>query len=151
MHDSLAVGVVERFGDDATQLGRGRKRRRADAHPLVQRNAKNQIAHDVNRVGVATDFVDRDDMPVAKLRGHAGFAHHLFDLERIQLPAARHLDGHVAVQFRVTGPPDGAERTFSQLVHQFEPPHAARHALGRARSDKMKALTTSLATHFLER
>ena len=85
-----------------------------------KRHAANDIADDEDRVAVAADFVDVDDVRVVKLGRGAGLAQKLFRLGAVELALARNFDRHRAIELAVAGLPNRAERAAADLLDEIE-------------------------------
>ena len=93
--------------------------------PLGQRRTFDQVADDVDAIGVAAHFMDAHDVRMPQLGRRAGLAKKLLGLGRGQLAAAGNFQGHHPVQLRIVGLPDGSEAADSQLVDELEATNAA--------------------------
>ena len=118
--DALLVGMVQGVGDFRAQLGRLAAGELLAGEPVAQRDAADEIADDVDRVAVAADFVDADDVGMAQLGGRAGLAEEFLLFLGRHAALARNLDGHRAVELLVAGLPHAAEAADAKPLDQLE-------------------------------
>ena len=121
MHDTLAVGVVERerelVQDSPRFLGR---QPLLPAQSLGERLTVHVLHHDVDEVALFAEGVHRNDARVAEPRRHPRLA-----AEPLAMLVARrelvteHLDRHQPVERDVSGEEDDAHPTTSQLAHDL--------------------------------
>ena len=96
------------------QLGRCRP------EPLVERQALDEIADDINTAGLDPDFMHADDVRMSELRGGPGFTQKLLRLDQIEPGLVRALDRDHAIEFGVTRLPHHPETARAQPLDQLE-------------------------------
>jgi hypothetical protein len=116
------VSDVQSLGDLRTQLGGFSDGRRVSLNPLVKTRPFDEVAGDVDLAVFPAHLMDGDDVRMTDLRSGAGFSQKLFRILAGHPVGPGNLNGHDAVQFRVAGFPDTAERTLSQTVLQLKVP-----------------------------
>ena len=115
------------FGHAGHHLGRAAAVDLDVLDPFRQGHTADQVADDENRIVFTSDFVHSDNVWMPQLRGRASLAEELINFRRVQLPFAGNLDGDNAIQFRITGLPDGAEPSQSDPRDQFKPSDLFQH------------------------
>ena len=113
-----------------------------------KRDAADEVADDVDRVAVAADFVDADDVGMAQLGGGAGFAEELFLLLGRHAASPRNFDGHRAIELLVAGLPHAAEAADAEPLDQLEAAQLRkrrRHPRGLALIDQAEVAAAGAA------
>ena len=78
------------------------------------------VAHDVDLIPFATDFMHAHNVRMLKLSSGSCLAQKLLVLLRTQLMLGRHLDRYQSVKLGVLSLPDRAECPCSKLFDEFE-------------------------------
>src|SRR5205814_1264719 len=78
------------------------------------------VADDIERAILAADLMHGNDLRMAQLGRGPGFPQEQLRIARIDLVAARNLDGHQPVELRVAGLPDRTETPRAELLEQFK-------------------------------
>ena len=112
---ALLVGVAERRGELSGQFRSAARLHAPDGEGRCQCLAGDERRSDVVGVPGAAGVVDRDDVRVVQPGRDPGLAQEAFHrLMRGHASGMQHLERHVALQPRVEGAVDGAERSLAQ-------------------------------------
>ena len=125
------MGVLQGVGDVGDQPGGFVERQAPAGQDVGERQAFDEIAHEVGYAVVDADFVDGDDRREAQLGDGAGFAQETIDILRAgaDVAGAGNFDGDDAIELGIVGFEYGAERAVSNGAENFE---LADSLLGRS-------------------
>ena len=131
VHDALGMRGGQRVGDLGGVAQRLSQRQPVGGNRAVERHAVDVLHHDEGSVALLLDAVDRDDAGVIQRRGGAGLVQKT--APGFSFGDLDHLDGHGAIEHRVSGPIHGAhaalpEAGLDEVVKERRTDHRCRRS-----------------------
>src|SRR5262245_32231700 len=133
MDHALAMGEIEGVGELRDQMRGFAKAEAAPLEPVREADAVHQLGNEIERVVVAADVVNGDDARMMEPGGGPRLAQETLFIGRAEdLAGPGELQGHVALQLGVPGPPHGAKGAGAEQVAQLVTAKACERRLRAA-------------------